>query len=88
MAKINKKFEYCGYTEESSDRDFLGFIYARLNMVFGESPSLPFMERLEKYIDKMSGKIRIGCDCTVADKCPQGKKGVETRCSIWKENNQ
>lgn len=84
----NNKFEYCGYSEESSDRDFLGFVYARLNLVFGERPNDSYMKRLEKMIDDMPGKIRIGCDCSVIDKCPQGRVGGQTRCSIWKDNQK
>lgn len=84
--QVNNKFEYCGYSDDSSDRDFLGFIYARLNSVFGERPSLEHMRRLEKIIDGMPGKIRIDCDCSCGDLCPQGKRGIETRCSIWKDN--
>ncbi len=84
--EINKKFEYCGYMDESSDRDLLGFIYARLNQVFGERPSMPYMKRLEKIVDEMPGKIRIGCDCSDNDLCPQNRKG--SRCSIWKDNQK
>ena len=82
--KFNSKYEYCGYTEESSDKDFLGFIYARLNQVFGECPDGLHMKRLEKLIDGMKGKIRIGCDCNSTDICPQGRTS-NRRCSIWKE---
>ena len=85
---LNTKYEYCGYSEESSDRDFLGFVYSRLNRVFGEKPNSDYMKRLEKMIDDMPGKIRIGCDCTVADECPQGKRGMQVRCSIWKDNQK
>ncbi len=86
--QLNTKFEYCGYTKESSDRDFLGFIYARLNQVFGEKPSQEYMQRLEKLIDEMPGKIKVGCDCDIGDICPQGQKGHSARCSIWKNNNK
>lgn len=85
---VNNKFEYCGYTNECSDRDFLGFIYARLNQVLGEGSDLPYMVRLEAMIDSMPGKIRIGCDCSAADICPQGKRGIQIRCSIWKNNQK
>lgn len=27
---------------------------------------------------------RVVCDCTCADKCPQGKVGTEAKCVIWK----
>ena len=87
MVKINSKFEYCGYRPSNSDRDFLGFIYARLNSVFSESPDSEYMKRLEKLIDDTPGKIRVGCDCSCADECPQGKTGMSARCSIWKENS-
>lgn len=86
--EVNRKFEYCGYDKESSDRDFLGFIYARLNQVFGEKSNTTYMQRLEKLIDNMPGKIRIGCDCSAADKCPQGRMGSQIRCSIWKDNQK
>lgn len=82
----NPKFEYCGYDPDSSDRDFLGFVYARLNSVFSESSQRDYMKRFEKLIDNMPGKIRIGCDCSASDKCPQGRIGIQTRCSIWKNN--
>lgn len=26
----------------------------------------------------------LECDCSVADKCPQGKVGQQGKCSIWK----
>jgi len=64
---LNTKYEYCGYTEESSDRDFLGFVYARLNQVFGENPDNSYMKRLEALIEKTPGKMRIGCDCQPMD---------------------
>jgi hypothetical protein len=86
MTEINAKYDYCGYQKDSSDRDFLGYIYARLNQVFGERPNMDYMQRLEKLIDVMPGKIRIACDCSVTDKCPQGRIMSETRCSIWKDN--
>lgn len=54
--QINKKFEYCGYTEGTSDKEFLSWIYARLNAVFGEPMSLDYMQRLEKIIDGMKDK--------------------------------
>lgn len=82
--KINTKYEYCGYTEKSSDKDFLGFIYTRLNQVFGEPADTEHMKRLEALIEKTSGKIRIGCDCSPSDECPQGRESLR-RCSIWKE---
>lgn len=84
MVEINKKYEYCGYTEESSDKDFLGYIYARLNQVFGEPPSEDYMKRLEELIDKTPGKIRIGCDCSSEDRCPQGMNTSHRHCIIWK----
>jgi hypothetical protein len=27
----------------------------------------------------------VSCDCNVGMKCPQGKRGIEERCKIWKE---
>lgn len=83
--KVNNKYEYCGYQSDSSDRDFLGFIYARLNQVFGENPDNSYMLRLEELIEKTPGKMRIGCDCSAADTCPQGRMGIQARCSIWKD---
>ena len=85
---LNKKFEYCGYQADSSDRDFLGWVYARLNQVFGENPNQEYMKRLENFIDEMPGKIRTSCDCSAGDKCPQGRIMSETRCSIWKDNQK
>lgn len=32
--------------------------------------------------------ILIECDCSVAEKCPQGKTGPEPRCKIWKRLNR
>jgi hypothetical protein len=83
--EINKKYEYCGYLDESSDKDFLGFIYCRLNSVFDESPQAKYMKRLDEIINKTPGKIRVGCDCSDTDVCPQGRLYSRTRCSIWKE---
>lgn len=49
--QINEKFSYDG--GDKTDGEFLGWIYARLNQVFGERPSLDYMQRFERIIDKM-----------------------------------
>ncbi len=33
-------------------------------------------------------KIKIMCDCSASDNCPQGKTGPLGRCYIWKDNQK
>lgn len=40
-------------------------------------PPLPKPPQLQKKL--------ISCDCSCADKCPQGKMGMDVRCKIWVE---
>lgn len=48
----------------------------------------PYIEEqiaaLNEYAKVNDLKIKVICDCSIADECPQGKRGG--RCTIWKEN--
>jgi hypothetical protein len=80
----DRTYEWCS-EDGASDKEFLGWIYTRLSAKCSDTECALHMKRLKSIIHKTPGKIKIGCDCTAGDECPQGKRGMEQRCSIWKE---
>lgn len=58
MAK-NTKYAWCSI-DANTDKEFLGWLYDRLQNVFGEKWDLDYMQRFNKIIDKTEGFIPDG----------------------------
>jgi hypothetical protein len=54
----NKKYEW-NTPDTKSDKQFLQWVWCRLNQVFGEAPDLPYMRRLDEIIAKTPGNSRL-----------------------------
>lgn len=60
----NEKYDWCGQQDHVSDKEFLGWIYARLHRVFGERAELSYMKRFENIIDEMEQSKMINSEMT------------------------